>query len=260
MDEFKRYCLDNQGDKLNFMVSGPPEPVFLLLKSKVDKDLREKSQLAFMILIHDGAEYNQQRNMMENIYKKLINYKIKVVTIKYDKDFESLVIDHNKYPIDEAGVKLSEVLNMPIRDTPQKPANDKGQVTDLFHLWSSNLFDGCCVVKIDLDVVAFNASNYPRAIIEIKRSTKTKLGDWYPYDNDLTGFMLQIDFANKLGIDFITIEHDCYPERNKKKMTDNTNVNMFKISNSYKFKGRQISDLILSKKQMKVKDVLNELI
>lgn len=259
MDAFKAYCLKHATNALDFLVSGPPEPVFLLWKSKVDGDLRNNPQMAAMILIKEGDAYARQKPLMTSLYETLKAAKANVVVVKYPLKFDTLTIDKEQHHnLDDAAQALSKALNMPLRNTKTKAVNDRHEVTDPFHLWSSHIFDGCCVVKTDLDMVAFK-NGKPKAVIEIKRSTKVNLHTWQPYDNDITGYLSQIHWAANHDLYFYTVMHDCYPEKNGKTMQDQTSINTFALAPKNARRGRAISDLILSKKPMEAAAFLQSL-
>lgn len=86
-----------------------------------------------------------------------------------------------------------------------KPPNNYQQVNDIFHIWSRAAFGG--IQKTDVDLVLFDDdSQHVKAIVEVKRSAKIKVGEWTPFRNDPYGGLIGIAQSKK--VPFLTVHHE----------------------------------------------------
>lgn len=253
-DAFKQYCYDHSTDNLIFLPSGPPLPIFLIWQSSMNKNFERKSQTSITLLL-PNTENVEHLEYYKNIWKYLKDKNVPFVGISYDEDFKTMKINRKEYDIDNgrAANKLSDLLDMPLRSTSSKSMNKKDSEADKFHIWSRNVFDGCCISKIDVDMFVLK-NKTPHAFVEIKRSDKRTLDDWYPFDDDLTGYLNQLTFSKKTGLNFFTVHH-----RNKhKEFSDNDMINVFNFSpGEGTDKSISFSKMVLSKRQIRADEFIN---
>lgn len=104
---------------------------------------------------------------------------------------------------------ISNALNVTLGANPAKIPNNVARITDPFHIWSRNAFDGNTVVKTDLDAIVMNANHTMiSSIVESKRSQKIRVGSWLPFFDDEPNYLLTMDLCNKLNVRLITFHHE----------------------------------------------------
>ncbi len=106
------------------------------------------------------------------------------------------------YALEEA---VAKELGIPYRGGgTRKPPNNPQQVSDLFHLWSRKAFAE--IQKTDIDLLLFNDKNDIRALIEVKRSAKRRVGEWTPYSSDPYDGLAY--FAQTWQVMLFTVHHE----------------------------------------------------
>lgn len=107
------------------------------------------------------------------------------------------------------GIGLLKLLNEKFKvnfgnSGTNKPVNER--TADVFHDWSrANLSRN--YAKADLDAVYINNENSSTKFIEVKRSTKKKVGIWAPYHDDAADYEIVLELSKKMKCEFITLHH-----------------------------------------------------
>ncbi|WP_150111970.1 hypothetical protein [Exiguobacterium antarcticum] len=200
----------------NAFISNPPGPAILLWSNR-----QTHPQLSGISVVSEKPintpSTNQQisTNLISTIVNDIRkNTSIPFLSIEYDfydpnHHNHTLLINGQQHNVTNGGNLIASTFSLQISSAPQKAINSSASVKDPFHLWSSNLFSGTSVMKIDLDLVIVNISNNTiSSMVEVKRSGITNFNAWQPYQIDYSNYAMMFSLSDALNIPFLTIHHN----------------------------------------------------
>jgi len=134
-----------------------------------------------------------------------------LVIYSYDEERDLLQFElqgktlRGSWDDDTLARELAKELGLPYQaGGTRKAANDPKQVKDHFHVWSREAFAG--IKKTDIDLLLLDDNNRIRALVEVKRSSRRKVGEWTPYEADPYDGL--VHFARAWNAIFFTIHHE----------------------------------------------------
>lgn len=134
-----------------------------------------------------------------------------IIGIRYPLDLLSntdsiLTINKEEIRSSKASSFIQSILNTDFKKQgTSKKINSKA--SDVFHAWARRNMP-TQYIRVDIDALIQNQKDHnPKAIIEIKRSTRIEPKDWTPFTDDASNYLIQLILADKLNIPFITLQH-----------------------------------------------------
>lgn len=213
-------------------ISNPPGPAILLLSND-----RVFPGLSGITVVKERQinNLNSNQQISSGLISTIVNdirnnSPIPSLSIEYDfadsdDSNHSLYIDGQQYNVTDGGNFIASAFNLQIGPEVPKAINSTEAVTDPFHLWSSDLFSGTTVKKIDLDLVIISTSNNTiSTLVEVKRSARRSFNAWQPFPADYNNYVMMFSLSDALDIPFITIHHN---EMEKSKIDPGKTVNVY---------------------------------
>ncbi len=136
------------------------------------------------------------------------------LVIRYPPDLDmnplaELILDGEKVRVGEAARRIQERFGTRYRQAGTGKEVNKA-THDAFHRWA-RLHLPYNYVRSDLDafLLAAETDCRPRILLEIKRSTLVAPASWQPYAADARNYFIQKMLADRLGLEFLTLNHNC---------------------------------------------------
>jgi hypothetical protein len=205
MESFTRYLSSLTKYKDRIFFSSPPDAALIIWSN-----IGALPAITGISLVSDINSKNEAmpRLYLLDILKRHLPNEFPIIDVVYDFQNSFLLIGDVKFPLEEGALRLGSLLNIRIGNGKAKAPNNLDMITDSFHLWSRDVFDGQLTKKTDIDLLIVK-DNVVDKIIEIKRSNKIKVGSWNPYIvNDGPNYLMQISLCKMLSCDFITVHHE----------------------------------------------------
>lgn len=215
MESLSTYLLNQPKIKDRLFISNPPNAALLLWSSADELPNISGVCIVEMDNISDTEQLGIKTNVLLEIFKNCNKNALPFKHIIYPADLSYMIIDGKKMTLSDAATEISTDFKVKIGRTPAKVPNDVTQISDPFHVWSRDAFDGYSVMKTDIDILTLNeAQTEIKSIIEVKRSKKVPVGKWLPFvnpnspNNDCNNFYLLMSFAKSFGVNLFTIHHE----------------------------------------------------
>lgn len=211
MEVLSRYLLAAGKFDKQIFVSNPPNAALLIWTNK--KYLPGITDVSIVESSAKSENSGVTAERLKTILEKQLFDTLPIAGVVYKQDLSSMNINGDDLTLDKAAQKLSELFRIDIGGNPAKAPNDAAQISDSFHLWSRDAFDGRTVMKTDIDLLRIEDERI-KSIIEIKRSRKVPVGKWKPYidagsaNNDVNNYYMLMSFAGALQSSMITIHHE----------------------------------------------------
>jgi hypothetical protein len=228
MDALLRYVYNIESIEPRLIIAEPPSEV-LLIWARADNI----PTIAGLTLVYSKTKKagNESKKIIK--LKNLIDeLDLNFLEIEYAEDLSQFNIDGKIYSNSEASKYIASYLGLELGSNPAKKPNDISQIRDPFHIWSRLVFDGINVRKVDIDALVFKKDfNSLKSIIEIKRSSKIKVGNWTPFvsktgNTDYINYLLQMNLSKFMNCKFSTIHHEVL----RGKFRDQDKMDIFELS------------------------------
>lgn len=211
MESFTRYLNSQPTYTGQLFYSNPPSTALLLWSTPTI--LPTILGISFVTKHNTPYQSGYDKDQMKELLLAKINT-IPILDILYDFDTSRLIIDGVEYSLKEGATAISESFHVALGTAPSKTPNNPNMISDPFHVWSREAFDGVQTRKADVDLIVLH-NNALLNVVEIKRSDKRAVGRWNPYITaDRANYLLQFEFARLLEIGFVVVHHDkmddCY--------------------------------------------------
>ena len=205
MDAFLQYLEASPAYRGRLLISQPPKDV-VLAWARMGQTL-ELAGVTIVSEIGQSAPANAAH--LKALSDALSAKGVKVLSVQYARDLSKFIVDGNEMSAPDAAVAIGTELRIKLGANAAKKPNDPGQVSDPFHVWSRDVFDGIAVRKTDIDAFVFDAGGTRAGtMLEIKRSNRVAVGSWRPYAADYFNYVIQLKLCELLGCDFVTVHHD----------------------------------------------------
>ncbi|WP_394679146.1 hypothetical protein [uncultured Exiguobacterium sp.] len=197
-------------------ISNPPGPAIILFSNNtVFPKLSGIAVVKEKNMSNPNSNQENSSSLISTIVENIrSNSFVPSLNIEYDftdlnDTNHSLYINGNQYNVTDGGKLIASTFSIEIGPEVPKAVTSTEAVKDPFHLWSSDLFDGHLVKKIDLDLVIVDTANHTiSTLVEIKRSDKADFDKWKPYQADYNNYAMMLSLSDALGTKFITIHHN----------------------------------------------------
>lgn len=178
------------------------------------KRMASNSDVPFIVIV-----YPSLREKYDNNWEKSI--------VEYDQDrvefYCKNVVEDKSHILSGTELKhyLYSILSCDFKDEgTSKPKNKK--LADYFQFWSRSKLSSK-ITKLDIDGLFIDKSG-KSILIEIKRSCKPRIPKWSPYIDDKSDYILQDNFAKRIGAYFWTLHHE-----GNGNCTDDTQISFFSV-------------------------------
>jgi hypothetical protein len=207
MESFTRYLNTLPEYSGQLFASNPPSTALLLWS--IPSSLPSLHGVTFVSGHNSPYQSGFDKNVLKQLLKaKLDPISVPVIDIIYDFNLRVLNIDGVDYDLQAGATIMATILNVKLGNAASKAPNNPHMISDPFHIWSRNAFDGIGTRKADVDLLILKENRITK-VVEVKRSDKRGVGKWNPYiTSDRANYLLQIEFARILEVDFLTVHHE----------------------------------------------------
>lgn len=179
------------------------------------KRMADKSDVPFIVIVYPSLREKYNNNWENSV-------------LEYDQNrvefYCKNMMEDNSHILSGVEMKnyLYGILSCDFKDEGTNKQKNK-KLADYFQFWSRSKLSSK-ITKLDID--GFFVDKFGESIlIEIKRSRKPRIPYWRPYINDKSDYILQNDFAKRIGSYFWTLHHE-----GNGKCTDDTLLSFFSVT------------------------------
>lgn len=178
------------------------------------KRMASNSDVPFIVIVYPSLREEYNNNWEKSV-------------LEYDQDrvkfYCKNMVEDNSHILSGVEMKnyLYSILSCDFGDEGTKKQKNK-KLADYFQFWSRSKLSSK-ITKLDID--GFFIDEVGKSIlIEIKRSCKPRIPYWRPYIDDKSDYILQNNFAKRIGAYFWTLHHE-----GNGKCADDTLLSFFSV-------------------------------
>jgi len=210
MEALSNYFLTLDALKNRIFISNPPNAALLIWTNR--EFLPNISGIAIVEQEGQTATIGISSNSLREILVNQLYGTVPVLHIVYKADMTSMLINGTSFQLADAANKIADSFHITLGTAPAKAPNKPSQISDPFHIWSRDAFDGITVMKTDIDFL-FTRDGKISSVWEVKRSNVVRVGVWAPYvnpntNNDINNYLMLMSFSNLLKCKMLTVHHE----------------------------------------------------
>jgi hypothetical protein len=210
MEALSNYFLTLDEFKNRIFVSNPPNAALLIWTNR--DFLPNISGVAIVEQENQIQQIGISSGDLTDILTKQLYGTVPVLHIVYKADMTSMHINGTFYNLVDAASRIADSFHITLGVAPAKAPNNANQISDPFHIWSRDAFDGRTVMKTDIDFLLIRAGKIS-SVWEVKRSKIVRVGSWAPYinpnsNNDINNYLMLMSLSNLLKCKMLTVHHE----------------------------------------------------